>query len=460
MLLLVGAGTAQELLLQAHRPGLGVLVVTPALIVVGGLWLPSRVALLALALAGAVELLVPVMTGGGMVLDWVRHYELSLRYAGRPSLILPAYVSSRTALSEQVLAAFLAHVPQYWVFQAGSLLLNGLWMWPATLILRASDPHAGPERLLVLALSPLVLYYTAYSWPWALATFFLLGAVWLAGRKGRAAAAGVGVGSAAALLVHPGMLGYVLGLGGWLAWRRRGALVAAVLAGVTVLVAQLPWVYDVTSGRGVATLVLHSDPGQAHVPLWVYAITRPMLAIHTVLPFAPLVPGLGWADLVLTILVHSLPGALLVLLLVAPRALRPAGLAAWVMLAGATVALLIYPAEGLAVGILDALFPAVVLLQLEALPRLSDSQAERAFRLAGILVLLAIGLVLGLAWASGAEDRNVQLRGLYSARYLVEVLGPAPGILLLAAAVAAAGPAICSGRRFVRGSGRKELARL
>ncbi|GAC1327367.1 MAG: hypothetical protein NVSMB17_01260 [Candidatus Dormibacteria bacterium] len=434
MTILVLAGTIQEVLLLLHHPSLGILLVGPALVSTALLWGPRAWVLVAIAAGVGLELLLPLMTGGGMVYDWVRHYQISLHYAGRPTHVLPAYLASRTALSEQLGGAFLNHVPTYWVFQAVSLLLNTLWLWPASLLVAEHRAAVRGRGLLVLALSPYVLYYTVYSWPWGFAAFFLLGSAWLAERDGVLPALAVGVGAAGALLVHPGMLGYVVGLAAWVGWRRRRLLWPALAAGAAVLLAQLPWVYDVTSGGGIASLVLHSDPGQAHAPIWVYLVTRPMLVIHTLLPFSPLVPGLEAPDLVLSLLIHSLPGAVVVFLLVKARALRPRGKAAFMVYAGGLVGLAIYPAEGLFVGIVDALYPAVLLLGVGALCRLTAAEETRALRLAAAGMVLVVALALGIAAGAGPRDRNQQLRATYSARYLVEVVTPLPGALILAIA--------------------------
>ena len=442
MAALLVAGTVQELLLLVHRPALGILLVLPAVALAAALWRPSREAAVAAGIAFGLELLLPLMTGGGMVVDWVRHYEISLHYAGLPSAILHSYLASRTVLSEQILGAVLNHVPQYWAFQLGSVALNSLWLWPASLLLQAAAPARVDGRLLAVAAAPFVLYYSIYTWPWAFALFFLLAATWLAGREGRPAGVGIGLGAAGALLVHPAMLGYVLGLSGWVILRRRQVLLPALATGSIALVAQLPWVYDITSGAGPLALITHSDPGQAHVPPLVYLLTRPLLVLHTIIPFPPLVRGLEVPDFAFSLLVHSLPGALAGLLLLTRAQRRLRGPEPAIIASGAAVSLLIYPSESMFVGIIDALYPAVVIAAIGITSRLPQRPLRRVLIVNLALGALGAALMLWIAVGSHAPERNVALRQLYAARFLVEVLTPLAGLAVLAATAWVAAPLV------------------
>jgi hypothetical protein len=435
MALLVVAGTAQELLHLAGRENLGALIVVPALLAVFWLWRPPLVAIAAILLVLGLEALLPLQTGGGMVVDWVRHWEIGLSYAGRPSHVTQAYLASRTALSEQILAALLAHQPGYWMFQVGSALLNCLCLWPAAVIIRRRAPDHVALRLLGVVLVPIVLYFGVYTWPWALAAFFILCALACMEDDGPMAAAAVGLGLAGALLVHPGSLGYVLGLAVYVVARRRGLVPVALVVGILAIAIQLPWVVSVTAGHGPLSLVTSSDPGQARVPVWVYLLTRPLLVVHTLVPFPPLVPGLEVPDVVMSFFVHSLPGALGAALVLAPRLLRPRGPAWWMAGVGVPVTLLIYPADIWLVGIVEGLFLLLLVLLVDAAAAASSGQARRLLVANAGLAVVFTAVALWIAWAAPASDPNVVLRSRYGVVYLESLLGPLPGILLLAGGV-------------------------
>jgi hypothetical protein len=430
MALLVGAGTAQELLHLAGREGLGAVIVAPALAAVLWLWRPPAVAVGGILLVLGLEALLPLQTGGGMVVDWVRHWEIALSYAGRPSHVTQAYLASRTALSEQILAAILAQQPGYWVFQLGSALLNCLWLWPAAVLIRRRTPDLFAVRLLGVLLVPIVLYFGVYTWPWAFDAVFILCALAFIEDDGPLAAAGVGLALAGALLVHPGSLGYVLGLSAYVVARRRRLLPLALAAGTLTIALQVPWILSVTGGHGPLALISNSDPAKAQVPAWAYLLTRPLLVVHTLVPFPPLVPGLAVPDILMSFFVHSLPGALGAALLLAPRLLRPRGPAWWMGTVGVLVTLLIYPAEVWSVGIVEGLFLVVLVVLVDAASAASSSQARRLLVANACLAAVFTAAAVWLAWAAPATDPNAVLRSRYGAVYLESLLGPLPGILL------------------------------
>jgi hypothetical protein len=435
MALLLAAGTAQGLLHIVGRETLGAVIVVPSLLAVFWLWRPPLVAVAGILLVLGLEALLPLQTGGGMVVDWVRHWQISLSYAGRPSHVTQAYLASRTALSEQVLAALLAYQPAFWVFQVGSALLNCLWLWPAAVLVRRRAPDQFAVRLLGVLLVPIVLYFGVYTWPWAFDAFFILCALALLQEEGPLAAAGLGLGLAGALMVHPGSLGYVLGLSLYVVARRRALLPVALATGTLAIAVQVPWVLGVTSGHGPLALITNSDPGKARVPVGVYLLTRPLLLLHTIVPFPPLVPGLEVPDIVMNFFVHSLPGALGGALLAAPRLLLPRGVAWWMAAVGVPVTLLIYPADVWLVGIIEGLFLVVLVVLVDAAATASGSQARRLMVVNAVFATVFTAVALWVAWGAPASDPNAILRSQYGAVYLVSLLGPVPGILLLGAGI-------------------------
>jgi hypothetical protein len=435
MALLVGAGAIQELFLLAGRPGLGIAAVLPALVAVAWLWRPGAAVLALVALTLGLELLLPLHTGGGRYQDWLLHYELALHYAGLPGQVQPAYLVARTPLFHQLLAAFLAHERAYWVFQVGAVLLNSLWLWPAALLIRRQATGGTALRLLAVGLTPVILAYSTYTWPWNFAAFFLLSALWLADEPGTLAQVGTGLGLGGALLAHPGTLGYAAGLGAWWLYRRRRGLWAGIIAGVGALATSLPWVFSVTGGRGPVGLFSGSIPAsQGQVPLPLWAISRLLLVAHTVMPQPGLPADRAWVNVVLVFLVLSLPGALITLV-VATRIPLPPPAVRLAIIGGAAVNLAIFPADAYAVGILNVLYIGIMMYLVVTVAALDEVSVRRLLVVAAALSLVLSAALLWLSTAPAAGDPNAGLRDSYGVLFFIQRWGLVPGSVLLAVAL-------------------------
>jgi hypothetical protein len=435
MALLVGAGTVQELCLLAGRPGLGVALVLPSLVAVAWLWRPGPTVLTLVSLTLGLELVLPLHTGGGRYQDWLLHYELALHYAGLPGHVQPGYLVTRTPLFHQLLAAFLAHEPAFWVFQLGAVLLNSLWLWPATLLIRRPAADRAPVRLLAVGLTPLILAYSTYTWPWNFAAFFLLSALWLTDEPGTMAQVGVGLGLAAALLAHPGTLGYVAGLGAWWLYRRRRGLFAGIAAGVIAITTSLPWVFAVTGGRGPAGLVSQSLPasqGRVSLPLW--AISRVLVIAHTFLPQPGLPADRAWVNLLLVFLVLSLPGALITLV-VAGRLPPPSAAVRLAIIAGAAVNLALFPADAYSAGMLNVLYIGVMMYLVVTVGALDEAHVRRLVVMGAALSAVLAAALLWLSIAPVAGDGNAGLRDSFGTIFFIQRWGLLPGSVLLSLAL-------------------------
>lgn len=417
---------------MAGVPGLAWPLVLAAMVATVALWRPRPEALAALLLVAGVELLLPVHTGGGRYNDWLLHYEISLHYAGLPTPVDPGFLSARTPLFHQLAGAVLALRADYWVFQLVAVFLNSLWLWPAGLLL--GERGGGRARLLAVALSPFLLAYGVYTWPWAFAGFFILAATYLAGRPGRMAWAGTGVAIGAAFLAHSATAGYGLGLTAFFAARERDRLLPALGMGALTAATQLPWTFAITGGAGPLGVLLAVDPVVQRVPVDVWLLTRLLVVAHSLIPTPPLLRGWEVPDTVIVVFVLSLPGALMGLLLVARRWLRRPGPLPWMLAFGAGLGLLAYPPQQFLSGMLDALFPGVLLLTVAVVAAIPDSIVRRLLTVqAGLAALFLAALALVSALPSGA-DPNVALKLGYGARFAVEALTPVPGVGLLALA--------------------------
>ncbi|HEY8741200.1 MAG TPA: hypothetical protein VIN56_11465 [Candidatus Dormibacteraeota bacterium] len=432
MILLCGAGAGQEVGLLAGHPELGIFLVVPAMVACYALWRPRGAVLAILLGLLAVQALVPIHTGGGRVQDWILHFEVSRHYAGLDSPVTPTFLSSRTALFHQLLGAILAHVPAYWAYQVGSALLNGLWLWPASLLVQRLD--RSPVRIAAVALTPLLLAYSTYTWPWCFAAFFLLTAVLLAESDDRLGSLAVGVALAAALLAHPGSIGYVAGVGAWIAVRRPRRLPITALAGAAILATQVPWLLAITGGRGVVQLLASTDTLRQRVGPVVWLVTRILVAVHSVVPFAALSARTPWADLLLVFFIASLPGAALLAWLTAGRSMWPRGAARWAVVGGFVVGWAIDPPQQALAGMLDALFLGVLLLLVNAAAEAPAPAVGRMFSAHAVAAGVFVLALLSVAVTAGAGDANIDYKQHYGAVFLVERFGILPAILLVGAA--------------------------
>jgi hypothetical protein len=431
---LVFGGLAQELLLLTGHPRLGPAIAIPLLALVAWLWRPSWAVLGLIGVGLGIELLLPLQTGGGRYQDWVLHYEMALHYAGQPSHVLTNALRWRTPLYHQLNAGILANSPDYWAFQVGSLLLCSLWLWPAWLLIREQAPDSTWLRLMAVALAPVVIAYSTYTWPWNFASFFLLGALWLQDQTSLTARIGVGIALGGALLAHPATVGYVVGLGLVWLYRQRTAVLPGAAAMALVLSSAVPWILSVSGQGGPQVLVTDSIPAVAATSPYLWAISRLFLVAHTIFPTPVATPDRFWASLALTFFVLSLPGAL-VTALVAARIPRPPLPILISLATGAAIATAAYNASGAYLtGILDALFPGVLILLTFTAGALDATRVRRMFVASLVLGGCFVALLVLLSVFPIAGDSNVTYRSQYSATFFVQRWGVVPGLAVLAAA--------------------------
>ena len=434
MAAMVFGGLLQQLLLLAGHPDLGIGVVIPLVVLVGWLWRPGWAVLGIIGISLGVELLLPLQTGGGRYQDWLLHYQMTLHYAGQPTHVLANALQWRTPLYHQLNAGFLAHFPGYWTLQVGSVLVSSLWLWPASLLIRERAPDSTGLRLLAVGLAPVVIAYSTYTWPWNLAGFFLLSALWLLGQSGLAARIGMGVSLGGALLAHPATSGYVLGLGLVWVYRHRAGILVGVVALVLVVLSAVPWVISVTGGAGPQDLVNGSVPALSATTPALWAISRLLIVAHTIFPEPVPTADRFWPNLAIEFFVLSLPGALVTALL-AGRLQRPPVTVLICIGAGALVALALFPAGAYRAGLLNTLYPGVLILLTISAGAMGSSGVRRMFVASAILGSCLVGLLLWLAASPIAGDPNLDLRRLYGVTFFVQRWGALPGLAILVAAV-------------------------
>lgn len=434
MLLLVAAGTAQETCLLAGDPGLGAWFVAPALALTAWLWRPRPVVLALVLGALGLELLLPLHTGGARLQDWLLHYQIALNYAGLPNQVQSSYLPGRTPLFHQLIAAFLSHNSGYWVFQVGAVLLNSVWLWPASLVI---DRHRGgrPDlRLVAVAVAPVVIAYSTYTWPWNFSAFFLLSAYWLLDERGWVAEAGVGVALAAALLAHPASLGYVLGLGLWWLFKHRQAVLPGIAAGAVVMAAAVPWMLSVTGGRGLAGMLGGSVPALQRVPPAIWAVSRLLIVAHTVVPPLSFPTDRFWANITLAFFVLTLPGALIIVFAAGRLPRLPAAALATVT-TGALLSLAIYPANQYQTGMLDGFYLGVLIYLVEAAATVDPRRLNQMLAVSAVLGAVTVGMLMLLAAYPVGGDGNAALRASFDVVFFVQRWGWAPGLISLAVAL-------------------------
>jgi hypothetical protein len=431
--LLVG-GFLQELLLLNGHAELGIVSLVPLMILVGWLWRPGWAVLGVIGISLGVALLLPLQTGGGRYQDWLLHYEMALHYAGQPSHVLAAGLQWRTPLYQQLNAGILAHSPNYWTLQVGSVLLNSLWLWPASLLIRERAPDSSGLRLLAVALTPVVIAYSTYTWPWNFAGFFLLSSLWLLGQSGFVARIGIGVSLGAALLAHPATSGYVLGIGLLWLYRHRARVLPGAIAFALVLLSALPWMLSVTGGGGPQSLVSGSIPVLSATTPVLWAVSRLLILAHTFFPEPIVNADRFWPNLALEFLLFSLPGGLITAL-AAGRLQRPPTAVVICLVGGGLVGLALFPAGAYRTGMLNTLYPGILVLLTFAAGAMSATSARRMLVAGAAFGGCFVALLLWVSTSPIAGDPNLDLRKLYGVTFFVQRWGVLPGLTILLGAV-------------------------
>jgi hypothetical protein len=359
---LAAAGVLQLILAGLGQPGLGIVVVLPAAIWVAWLWRPSALQAAVLMILLGLESILPLQTGGGRYFDWDLHYQMSRML----SFVHPTFVAGlanssnvlqRTPLFAALIAAAVAHLPQYATFQVGSVLLNTLWMWPAGLLLE----RWGRSRTMVLAVvcCPMVVVFSLYTWPWGFCCFWLLSALYFAEEVNPVSWTGCGVCLGAAVMTHEGCIGYVVGLAAWLAARRwdlRGFWRALGVGLTAILAVGIPWTVVMLRYASLSTIVssVVSTPGGGGG--WLGG--RLELIAATVVPQSG---SSGVLDHLFVFLSGSVIG-ITVALLVTRTVRMPRGPVAWSIGGGLLGGLLLLPTGNAGSGLYDTAFPAAVML--------------------------------------------------------------------------------------------------
>ena len=381
------------------------------------------------------ESILPLQTGGGRYGDWDIHYQMSrvLTFA-HPSFIADLANSSnilqRTPLLAALITAAVAHLPQYATFQAGSALLNTMWMWPAGLLIESW----GRPRNMVLAVvcCPMVIVFMLYTWPWGFCCFWLLSALYFADEEGRISWAGCGICLAAALMTHEGCIGYVLGLVVWLAVRRwdvRGVARGLGSGLITCLAIGVPWTTVLLRYAPLSQIVRSPATAAGLGAGWLGG--RLELIAATVIQ---LNGGTDALDRLFVFLSGSVIGITLALILT--RTVRmPRGAVSWSIAGGLVGGVLLLPTDNASSGLYDTAFPAAVML-------FAVSAAAYPPRRWGGLVVagLAIAaLTATIIWIEAAfpspSDSNLALKVNEHLQFIAGVT-VIPGLVLIGSGLA------------------------
>lgn len=429
VLIFAGAFTLAATLLD--HPGASVVIVALAIVAAVALARPVSAMVGLMALSLAVEMLLPLQTGGGRIGDWDLHYQLARAYAGLSSAVTVAELRQRTPLFDALGGGVLVWGQAYWAFQIVSVVLNCLWIWPARLLLRTLG--ANPGSLIVVGLTPMIVLYSVYTWPWGLVSFFVLTAAWAALHSGRIAAITVGVALGGALLTHIGSIGLVAGIGIWVLLRRADWKFA-VAAGAAAVAPIALWA-AFTHTASPSVLWAASIPAQYSGSWSQWLLSRPVLLASTFWGIPWLALGTPLLDAVISLFFFSTSAALLPVLLVGRRWPRPPPPALWAIVGGVIAGLLLLPTNTSRSGLAETVFTADVMLIIAATSRLSR---KRLSVLVWITAALDAFAVVALVWRSAIVvpgDPNIAYKSNQGLEFFVSRFGIAPGVFAGAAGI-------------------------
>jgi hypothetical protein len=432
---LAAAGALQLILAALRQPGWGIVVVLPVAIWVAWLWRPSAVQIAVVLLLLGLESILPLQTGGGRYFDWDLHYQMSRMLAfAHPTFVAglanAENVLQRTPLFSALIASAVAHLPQYATFQAGSVLLNSLWMWPAGLLIE----RWGRPRNMVLAVvcCPMVIVFMLYTWPWGFCCFWLLSALYFADEEGRISWAGCGICLAAALMTHEGCIGYVVGLVAWLVVRRwdvRG-LARALGSGLTACLALgVPWILVLLRYAPLSQIVRSPATAAGLGAGWLGG--RLELIAATVIPLhgSPTV-----IDQLFVFLSGTVIGITAALLLT--RTVRmPRGPTAWSIVGGLLGGVLLLQTGTASSGLYDTAFPAAVMLFTVS----AAACPPRRWRGLAVVGLVIAALTATIIWIEAAfpspSDPNLALKVNGHLQFIAGIT-VVPGLALIGSGLA------------------------
>jgi hypothetical protein len=429
LIAMVGLMVAGALALCAtllHHSELSVVVVAPAILATIALARPTQIMLGLVAISLAVEMVLPLQTGGGRIGDWDLHYQLGRAYAGLASTVNLTDLRQRTPLFDALAGSVLVWGKSYWAFQIVSVLLNSLWLWPARRLMQALG--ADPGRLLVVGLTPMIVFYSVYTWPWGFVSFFVLAALCAALAPGRVAAITIGVGLAGALLTHIGSIGLAAGLGFWVLLRRADwkLTVAAGLAGVALIA---PWA-AFTHTLSPAVLWSGSIPAQFAGSVSQWLLSRPVLLASTFWGIPPLRLGTPLLDAVISLFFFSTSAALLPVLLVGRRWPRPPAPVVWAIVGGVIAGMLLLPTNTSRSGLAETVFTADIALIVAGVSRLTHEQVRTLGVVSAALVAVAL---VALVWRSEVVvpgDPNLVYKVAQALEFFAARFTVVPGIVL------------------------------
>jgi hypothetical protein len=414
-----------------HHAGVSIVLVAPAILATIALARPTQIMLGLVGISLAVEMLIPLQTGGGRIGDWDLHYQLSRAYAGLPSTVGLVDLRQRTPLFDALAGSLLVWGKSYWVFQMVSVVLNSLWLWPARRLLQILG--ASPRRLLVVGLTPMVIIYSVYTWPWGFVSFFALAAMCAALSRGRLAAVTIGVGLAGALLTHIGAIGLAAGLGLWVLFRRPDwkLTVAAGLAGVALIA---PWA-AFTHTLSPSVLWQGSIPAQYAGSVGQWLLSRPVLFASTFWGIPPLHLGTPLLDAVISLFFFSTTAALLPVLIVGRRWPRPPAPVVWSIVGGVVAGMLLLPTNTSRSGLAETMFTANIALVVVAVARLSKEQTRRLGMVTGVLAAIALTALIWRSEVTVTGDPNLVYKVAQALEFFVARFSVVPGILVGGAGV-------------------------
>jgi hypothetical protein len=424
---------------------------------------PARVGLpVVIAVAATtlgIEASVPHFGIAMLYYDWWEHFDLA-RFYEAPTALWRVYQDGSTVTSRTPLFNLLGSLAlslfgdRFTILQVLTASMGWLWALPAALLARRFLQDKSATWVALLALSPLILFSTTYTWPKGLAIFFVLLALerFLALRQAASLdappiALQLGLASGLAVMAHAGYAAYLVPVYALLArdafrvrWRRWTLAVGCVAA---VLVA-LPWYAWAVAQYGWRMGLLgYPQPGYASPVLWL--IDHVTIVASSLLPIDIVVPGISGDPVQAFFIAYMrtasglLGAAFLVRLLAralrggaAPdREIRP--LLAF-GLGGMLIATVLINGWGNGWASAQAvLIPALLTLTLAGLRRASMTTAMA--RVAFSECAAVVGLALLFLWSGAASSQpNARLTSIEHIRFLGQDAWPL-GIALLLAGV-------------------------
>jgi hypothetical protein len=202
--------------------------------------------------------------------------------------------------------------------------------------------------------------------------------------------------------------------------------------GLVTILGLVPWLGFTTHGH-LTALITHSEPVIGSSGMLTWLATRPILLLTSV------IPDRGRAgdpiDATLALFNFSLAAALVPSAILARRWLRVPEPVAWMVVGGLVAGWLLQPPPWAPSGIAEIGLPAVALVLTSWLAQAPENSARAITTMHSVLGA-SVGAILIFEGATAkATDLNLILKVHNHLRYLVDLVGPLPGILLGAAGI-------------------------